>query len=72
MSNRVRVQQHPHGLYSVSIPRALVQALQIQKGEGMEWVLIDGDLVLRRLESPGDDRAMSHKPFYPLAPSPAP
>jgi len=49
MSNRVRVQQHPHGLFSVSIPRALAQALRIEKGEVMEWVLEDGDLVLKRL-----------------------
>jgi antitoxin component of MazEF toxin-antitoxin module len=49
MSNRVRVQQHPHGLYSVSIPRALAQALRIQKGEVMEWYIEDGNLVLRRL-----------------------
>ena len=49
MSNRVRVQQHPHGLYSVSIPRALAQALRIEKGEVMEWYIEDGNLVLRRL-----------------------
>ena len=46
MSNRVRVQQHPHGLYSVSIPRALVQALRIGKGDVMEWVMVDGNLTL--------------------------
>ena len=33
MSNRVRVQQLPHGLYNVSIPRALAQALRIEKGD---------------------------------------
>ncbi len=49
MSNRVRVQQHPHGMFSVSIPRALVQALRIEKGETLEWVLEDGRLVLNRL-----------------------
>ena len=36
---------HPHGLYSVSIPRA--QALRIEKGE--EWLLEGGELVLTRL-----------------------
>ena len=49
MSNRVRVQQHPHGLFSVSIPRALVQALRIEKGETLEWVIEDGEIVLERL-----------------------
>ena len=49
MSNRVRVQQHPHGMYSVSIPRALAQALQIQKHETFEWRLEGGELVLKRL-----------------------
>ena len=49
MSNRVRVQQHPHGLISVSIPRALAQALRIEKGEVMEWFLQDGNLLLIRV-----------------------
>jgi antitoxin component of MazEF toxin-antitoxin module len=50
MSNRVRVQKHPHGLYSVSIPRALAQALRIDKGDVMEWVIENGDLVLKRVK----------------------
>ena len=50
MSNRVRVQLHPHGLYSVSIPRALAQALRIQKGDVMEWVIEAGELVLKRVD----------------------
>jgi antitoxin component of MazEF toxin-antitoxin module len=49
MSNRVRVQRHPYGMLSVSIPRALAQALQIQKHETFEWRLEGGELVLRRL-----------------------
>lgn len=48
MSNRVRVQQLPTGLYNVSIPRALVQALRIRKGDVMEWMLEDGKLLLIR------------------------
>ena len=50
MSNRVRVQQLPHGLYNVSIPRALAQAFRIEKGDVMEWVVVDGELVLKRLK----------------------
>ena len=53
MSNRVRVQQLPHGLYSVSIPRALAQALRIEKGDVMEWVVEDMHLVLKRV---GEER----------------
>ena len=49
MSNRVRVQQHPRGMYSVSIPRALAQALQVQKHETFEWRLEKGELVLKRM-----------------------
>jgi len=49
MSNRVKVQQLPTGLINVSIPRALAQALRIDKGDVMEWVIVDGDLVLKRL-----------------------
>ncbi len=48
MSNRVRVQQHPQGMLFVSLPRALAQALGMAKGETLEWVLVDGELVLRR------------------------
>jgi len=31
------------------IPRALVQALRIEKGETLEWVIEDGEIVLKRL-----------------------
>jgi hypothetical protein len=41
---------HPHGMLSISIPRALAQALQIRKGEVLEWRLEDGRLVLLRLQ----------------------
>jgi antitoxin component of MazEF toxin-antitoxin module len=33
-----------------SIPRALAQALQIRKGEVLEWRLENGRLVLLRLQ----------------------
>jgi antitoxin component of MazEF toxin-antitoxin module len=36
----------------VSIPRALAQALRVEKGETMEWVLDGGELVLKRLRKP--------------------
>ena len=52
MSNRVRVQQNPTGVLTVSIPRALAQALRIQKWTEMEWVLEGGELVLKRLGKP--------------------
>ena len=42
-----RRQPRPRGLFSVSIPRA--QALQVQKGETLEWRLEHGELVLKRL-----------------------
>lgn len=51
MSNRVRVQQYPTGVLTVSIPRALAQALRIGKGETMEWALEDGDLLLVRVRA---------------------
>ncbi len=49
MSNRVRVQQHPTGVLTVSIPRALAQALSIEKGHVLEWKIEDGELVLKQL-----------------------
>ena len=50
MSNKVRVQQHSTGLLTVTLPRALAQALRIEKGEVMEWVLEGGELMLKRLK----------------------
>ena len=50
MSNRVRVQRLPTGVYNVSIPRALVQAMRVQKGDVMEWLLEVGKLLLIRVE----------------------
>ena len=47
MSNDVRIQQLPQGQFTVTIPRALAQALGIEKGRPAQWVLRDGDLVLR-------------------------
>ena len=48
MSNQIRVQQHPTGQLTVTIPRALAQALGIRKGDVMEWTLEDGKLLLIR------------------------
>jgi len=48
MSNRVRVQQVKTGVLTISIPRALAQALRIVKGDTMEWVLEDGELALKK------------------------
>jgi Antidote-toxin recognition MazE, bacterial antitoxin len=48
MSNRVRVQQVRTGALTISIPRALAQALHIVKGDTMEWVLVGGELALKR------------------------
>jgi len=50
MSNKVRVQQHTTGLLTVSIPRALAQAKGIEKGDVMEWLLSNGDLLLHKVE----------------------
>ena len=48
MSNKVRVQQHPTGQLTVTLPRVLAQALRIKKGDVLEWLLEDGKLVLAR------------------------
>ena len=49
MSNTVRIQKLPQGQFTVTIPRALAQALDIEKGDLAEWKIRDGDLVLRLL-----------------------
>ena len=50
MTNKVKVQQHPTGQLTVTLPRVLAQAKGIGKGDVMEWVLSNGDLVLRKVE----------------------
>ena len=50
MSNKVKVQQHSTGLLTVSLPRALAQALRIRKGDVMEWLLEDGKLLLVKVK----------------------
>ena len=40
----------PNGQFMVTIPKALAEALGIQRGEMAEWSVRDGDLVLRRLK----------------------
>ena len=43
----MRIQQQPQGQFTVTIPRALAQALDIGKGDQAEWKVRDGDLVLK-------------------------
>ena len=50
MSNRVRVQRHPNGQLTITIPQALAGALRIGKGDVMEWLLEDGKLLLVRVK----------------------
>jgi len=49
VSNIVRIQRFPQGQFMVTIPRALAQALDIEKGDEAEWKVKDGDLVLKLL-----------------------
>jgi antitoxin component of MazEF toxin-antitoxin module len=46
MSNIVRVQQHPTGQLTVTLPRPLAGAMRIRKGDEMEWLLEEGKLLL--------------------------
>ena len=50
MSNQVRVQQHPTGQLTVTLPRVLAQALRIGKGDVLEWLIEDGKLTLVPVE----------------------
>lgn len=49
-TNRIRVQGRKSGQVFVSIPKVLTLACGIRKGDEFEWVMIDGNLVLRRFE----------------------
>jgi bifunctional DNA-binding transcriptional regulator/antitoxin component of YhaV-PrlF toxin-antitoxin module len=50
LANKSRVQQLPQGQFIVTIPRALAEALRIRKGDVMEWVIENGDLILKRIK----------------------
>ena len=45
----MRIQQQAQGQFTVTVPRALAQALDIEKGDQAEWKIRDGDLVLKLL-----------------------
>lgn len=54
MGNTTRIQctQRKHGeQWSLQVPSALAQALELMPGETVEWVIVDRDeLVLRRVD----------------------
>ena len=49
MPRRVKVQQLPTGQFVITIPKALAEAMDIRKGETMQWSLLKGDLLLRKI-----------------------
>lgn len=55
MGNTTRIQctQRKHGeQWSIAVPSTLAQALELEPGELVEWVIVDKDeLVLRRVDS---------------------
>ena len=50
MPNKTKIQLAGWGKsqYRVTIPRAIGQALGLKKGDAVEWVLVHGDVVIRR------------------------
>ena len=50
MARRVKVQQLPNDQYVVTIPKALAEAMNLHKGETVQWSIEQGGLLLKRLK----------------------
>ena len=51
MGNQTTILYGKPGQYKVAIPKALAQAIELRKGEKVEWILEDWkNLKLKRLE----------------------
>lgn len=49
MANRSKVQQMKNNQFIVTIPRAIAEAMRIKKSDEIEWILSQGDIVVRKI-----------------------
>ena len=49
MANESKIQQMKNNQFLVTIPRAIAEAMRLKKGDTLEWVFSQGDVVVRRV-----------------------
>lgn len=47
-SNEVKIQETPTGQLIATIPRSLAQAHGLKKGDTIEWLFKDGELLVKK------------------------
>ncbi len=49
MANQTKVTTYKTGQYVTTIPKALAQAARLKKGDTVEWLIQNGDIVMRKV-----------------------
>jgi len=49
MANQSKVQQMKNDQFLITIPRAIAEAMRIKKGDSIEWMFVQGDVVVRKV-----------------------
>lgn len=49
MANQSKIQQMKNDQYLVTIPRAIAEAMRLKKGDTLEWIFVQGDVVIRKV-----------------------
>ena len=49
VANKCRVQQMKNKQFLVTVPRAIGEAMNLRKGDEVEWLFVHGDIVVRKI-----------------------
>jgi len=49
MANQSKVQQMKNNQFLITVPRAIAEAIRLKKGDTLEWMFVQGDVVVRKL-----------------------
>lgn len=49
MANQSKVQQMKNNQFLVTIPRAIAEAMRLKKEDTIEWMFVQGDVVVRKV-----------------------
>lgn len=49
MANQSKIQQMKNNQFLVTIPRAIAEAMRLKKGDNIEWMFVQGDVIVRKV-----------------------
>lgn len=49
MANQSSVQQMKNKQFLITVPRAIAEAMRLKKGDNVEWLIVQGDVVVRKV-----------------------